>query len=260
MASSLLAAFWAILGTAVGSFLNLAADRLPAGGSLLSPPSYCATCERRLGLVDLAPILSYLALRGRCRTCRAVIGLRTLVVELATGLLFALTAWKIAPNSPGKWMTLILTSVYLSVLVLATVTDLEHGLILNRMIVPALGLGLVGAILAGWPDLLFHLGGGLAGAGIITLIIILSSGGMGWGDARLAGFIGLATGLPGTLFALFIAFVSGGIVAGAMLLTGKSQRGDTIPLGPFLAFGGGIVLLYGEEALQIFHALATLLR
>lgn len=259
MATGWLTLFWAVLGTAVGSFLNVVGDRLPEGGSLLSPPSCCEACGQRLTPAELVPVWSYLALRGRCRTCGAPIALRTLGVELATGLLFAVAAWRIAPVDLEGWRALLFASAYLAVLVVVTVTDLEHGLILNRVMVPAIGLGLVGSILAGWPALLHRLGGGLLGAGVIALIVVLVPGGMGWGDARLAGFIGLVTGLPGVLFALFIAFVSGGVVAGALMATGRRKRGETIPLGPFLALGGGAALLYGEEMLRAFHALSTLL-
>lgn len=259
MAAGLLIAFWAVLGTAVGSFLNVAADRLPGEASLLSPPSHCERCGRRLSPVELVPVWSYLALRGRCRTCGAPIGVRSLGVELSTGLLFALAASRSVPSNLREWVALLLTSAYLAVLVVVTVTDMEHGLILNRVIVPALGLGLIGALLTGgWPGLLSRLGGGLLGAGVIALIITLVPGGMGWGDARLAGFVGLVTGLPGVLFALFVAFVSGGVVAGVLLVSGHRRPGDTVPLGPFLALGGGAVLLYGEEILRAFHALAAL--
>lgn len=251
--------FWGLLGSAVGSFLNVVADRLPAGGSLLQPPSHCEACGRRLTALELLPVLSYLALGGRCRACGARIGLRTLLVELGSGALFALAAWRIVPADWRGWATLLLSSAYLAVLIAITATDLEHGLILDRVTFPAIGLALVGALLAGWPGLPYRLGGGLLGAGIFALIIALVPHGMGWGDAKLAGFVGLITGLPGVLFALFVAFVSGGLVAGVLLATGRRKRGDTLPLGPFLALGGAAVLLYGQEMVRAFHALAMLM-
>jgi len=260
MTTGLLALLWAVLGTAVGSFINVVADRLPQGRSLLTPPSHCAACGRRLSPTEMVPVWSYLALRGRCRACGATIGARTFWVELATGLLFALSAWRIAPADPRGWATLLLTSGYLSVLAAVTVTDLEHGLILDRVTLPAMGLGLIGSLMAGWPGLLRHLGGGLLGAGVIVLIIKLVPGGMGWGDAKLASFIGLATGLPGVLFALFVAFVGGGLVAAALMASGQRKRGETIPLGPFLAFGGGAALLYGGEMVRAFHILSASLK
>jgi leader peptidase (prepilin peptidase)/N-methyltransferase len=207
----------------------------------------------------LLPVLSYLALGGHCRTCGATVGVRVLAVEAGTGLLFALAAWRLAPDSLIQWATLLLVSAYLAALVIAAVTDLEHGLILDRATFPAIGLALVGAALTGWPEALYRLGGGLLGAAVIVLVIVLLPRGMGWGDAKLAGFVGLATGLPGVLFALFVAFVSGGIVAGALLATRRRRPGDAIPLGPFLALGGGMTLLYGKEMLHAFHALAEMM-
>jgi leader peptidase (prepilin peptidase)/N-methyltransferase len=182
--------------------------------------------------------------------------MRTLWVELGSGALFALAIWKTAPADWKEWATLVLASAYLAVLVAVTVTDLERGLILNRVVFPAIGLGLVGALLAGWPGLLYRLGGGLVGAGAIALIIALVPGGMGWGDAKLAGFVGLTAGLPGVLFALFVGFVFGGLVAGVLLALGRRKRRDTIALGPFLALGGAAALLYGEEMLRVFHMMA----
>jgi len=256
MGTGVLVGFWSVLGMAVGSFLNVLADRLPRGKSIISPPSLCSACGRRLTPAELIPVWSYLVLRGRCRTCGTPIGARTLGVELGTGFLFALAAWGIAPSDPVSWATLLLKSTYLAVLVTVTVTDLEHGVIPNRVTYPAIGLGLAGSILAGWPDLLRHLGGGLLGGGVIALIITLVPEGMGWGDAKLAAFVGMVTGLPGTLFALFVAFVSGGLVAGVLMATGRRKRGETISLGPFLALGGGAALLYGNELLAAFYWLA----
>lgn len=252
----ILTIFWGLLGAAVGSFLNVVADRLPEGGSLWRPPSHCQACGRRLTALELLPVLSYLALGGRCRTCKTPVGARVLAVELGTGLLFALAARKIAPTTLNAWSALLLASIYLAVLVAVTVTDLEHGLILDRVTFPAFGLGLLGALVAGWPGFLYRLGGGLLGTGIIALIIALVPHGMGWGDAKLAGFVGLITGLPGVLFALFTAFVSGGLVAGVLLALGRRKRRDTIPLGPFLALGGAAALLYGREMAVAFQALA----
>jgi leader peptidase (prepilin peptidase)/N-methyltransferase len=204
----------------------------------------------------MVPVLSYIVLRGRCRTCGTNVGVRVLMVELGAGLLFALAAWRAGTLGLTGWVSLVLLSAYLAVLLVVTVTDLEHGLILNKVIFPAITLGLVGSLRVEWPGLVGYLWGGVLGAAVIALIIWVVPGGMGWGDAKLAGFIGLVTGLPGVLFALFIAFVAGGIVAGVLMATGRRKRGETIPLGPFLAFGGATALLFGAELLKAFFALA----
>ena len=248
------------MGLAVGSFLNVVADRLPNDESIVSPPSYCGVCGRKLMGLEMIPVVSFLALRGRCRTCGASIGARVLWVELATGVLFA---WAASRASLSDWhglLHLVLVSTYFAVLVVVTVTDLEHGLILDKVIYPAVALALIEILLTGPQAWLSRVLGGVVGAGVIALIIWLSSEGMGWGDAKLAGFIGLVTGWPGMGFALFLAFVVGGLVAGVLLATGRKRRGQTVALGPFLAVGGAILLLVGTEtALNVFHSLARLL-
>lgn len=258
-AAYLVPAFWALVGLAVGSFLNVVADRLPRRQSLLAPPSHCAACQRRLAAFEMIPVISFLALRGRCRTCGAPIGARTVWVELAGGALYALAAWQIAPDDGRAWLDLLLTSIYLAVFIVVTVTDLEHGLILDAVTLPTLALALVGTLIVAPRLWLMHCLSGAAGAAIIILVIVLVPHGMGWGDVKLTALVGMVTGWPGVALALFTAFVSGGIVAAILLATGRKQRGQTIPLGPFLAFGGGLALLYHAEMLWAFYALARLM-
>ena len=248
------------MGLAVGSFLNVVADRLPNDESIVSPPSRCGACGRKLTALEMIPVVSFLALRGRCRTCGASIGARVLWVELATGVLFAWTASRASSSDWRGLLHLVVVSAYFAVLVVVTVTDLEHGLILDKVIYPAIALALIEILLAGPPAWLPRVLGGAVGAGVIALIIWLSSEGMGWGDAKLAGFIGLITGWPGVGFALFLAFVVGGLVAGVLLATRRKRRGQTVALGPFLAAGGAVLLLLGTDAaLNVFHSLARLL-
>jgi leader peptidase (prepilin peptidase)/N-methyltransferase len=248
--------FWTMVGLAVGSFLNVVADRLPADESIAAPPSHCGACGRPLAAWEMIPVLSFLALRGQCCTCHMRIGLRVLWVELGTGGLFALAAWLHPVADWRAGANVVLTSVYLAVLVVVTVTDLEYGLILDAVIVPAMVLAVFGALVVdvqNWP---LHLVSGIVGGGVIALIIALVPEGMGWGDAKLAALIGTVTGWPGVAFALFVGFVTGGIIAGALLATGRKARGQTIALGPFLAFGGALILLTGDAALRLFYALA----
>jgi leader peptidase (prepilin peptidase) / N-methyltransferase len=253
----LLIFFWLLLGVSFGSFINVLADRLPAGRSISTPPSHCGACGRRLTPPDLIPVISYLALRGRCRTCGASIGLRVFWVELLTGALFAFVAAHIAPTDVSGWLRLISISLYLIVFITVTVTDLEQQLILDVVIYPAIVLAVIGVAVSDGAALPAHLLGGAIGAGLIAVIIWLVPGGMGWGDAKLAGFIGLVVGLPGLPFALFVAFVSGGLVGGMLLAIRRKQRGQTIALGPFLALGGAAILLIGSDtAVQAFEALS----
>ncbi len=252
----LIVVYWTLIGAAVGSFLNMAADRLLKNESLLFPTSHCDACQHPLAPLDLIPVVSYLALRGRCRYCGARIGLRSLLVEAGTALLFALAAAAFTPRTAGELLTLTLVSLLLSLLVLVTVTDLEHGLILDRVTLPGMVVAGMYALTRGWPALSEHLLGGVVGALFIWLIIRLVPEGMGEGDLKLTALIGLSCGLKGLGLALFLGFVSGGIVAAALLLTGRKKRGDTLPLGPFLALGGAIALLYTPALLRLFDGLS----
>ncbi|MBI5567727.1 MAG: prepilin peptidase, partial [Chloroflexi bacterium] len=252
--------FWLLVGVSIGSFINVMADRLPEGRSITTPPSQCGACGRRLDALDLIPVISYLLLRGRCRTCGAAIGSRVFWVEVLTGAIFALVAARLAPTTAQDWLRLILISLYVTVLITVTVTDLEHQLILDVVIWPAIVIAVIDLLITDVAALPSHLLGGAIGAGLIALIIWLVPGGMGWGDAKLAGFIGLIVGLSGMPFALFVAFVSGGIVGGLLLASGRKQRGQTIALGPFLAIGGAFILLIGSDtAVNVFNSLSQLL-
>ncbi len=122
----------ALLGAAVGSFLNVCIDRLPAGKSLLRPPSSCDACQRRLRLRDLIPVISFLWLRRRCRHCEALIPWRVLWVEAATAVMFAFLYWYY-----GLGVELTMAIFYSSLFIVLLVIDLEHRLILNRVVFPA---------------------------------------------------------------------------------------------------------------------------
>ncbi|HEX9796454.1 MAG TPA: prepilin peptidase, partial [Anaerolineales bacterium] len=134
-----------VLGACVGSFLNVVADRLPAGESLLHPPSHCPACGRQLAKRELVPIVGWLALRGRCRTCTAPIPLRVPTVELTTALVFVAAGWLISP-----WPRLVFTMGFASLLIAIAAIDLEHQVVPNRLVYPALALALAAALLP-WP-------------------------------------------------------------------------------------------------------------
>lgn len=246
-----------VLGSAIGSFLNVVADRLPAGGSLMGPRSACPSCKTTLGTRDLVPILSYLWLRGQCRYCDVPIPRRLFVVELATASLFLAVYWRF-----GLGSDFLVVAVATVLLFAFAVTDVEHGLVLNRMVVPALFAGLAMApfwtqagIDRGFPGdlpemleaLLNSLAAGGAGFGFFLLIVLLLPAGMGWGDVKLAPVIGLIVGFPGIIFTLWVAIVSGGLVAAVLLATRRKTRKDAIPFAPYLALGAMASLLAGEH-------------
>jgi leader peptidase (prepilin peptidase)/N-methyltransferase len=219
----------------------------------------------------LVPVVSYIALRGRCRTCGVRIPARTLWVEIATGALFAFLWWSFGPS-----LRLLLNTVYFSILLAILVIDLEHKLVPNVIVLPATLLALVATplqliitppIYANYGFLaLFSRGnnalplptlsmisqliGGVVAFGIFFLVWIISPKGMGAGDVKLAGFVGLITGFPGALAAVFGSFIMGGVVALVLLATGKATRKTAIPFAPFMVIAAFLVMLYGDPLLH----------
>lgn len=239
-----LAWVYSLFGVVIGSFLNVCVDRLPGSGSIVSPPSHCPQCKRRLSNLELIPILSYIFLRGRCRSCGVKIPPRILAVELGTGVMFFLIWIRFGQS----WDT-VLVSIFGSLLLVIGLIDLEHQKILNILIYPAIGLGLllipVTHITTPWT----FLAGGALGFAVLFLIAVLSPGAMGMGDVKLTIFLGIILGYPEIIIVLFLAFVSGGLIAGILLAFKKIKRKDTIAFGPYLALAGLITLLYGDQIL-----------
>jgi leader peptidase (prepilin peptidase)/N-methyltransferase len=248
---------FALLGLVVGSFLNVCIDRLPRNESIVYPPSHCAICQHKLGFKDLVPVFSYLRLHGRCRYCQATIPRRIFWVELATGLIFALLYWHY-----GLSAELGIMAFYACLFTIIFVIDLEHGLILNKVVYPGMVIALLLSLLPHpWLTQWIVTGvanaalGGAIGFVILFLIAIVSRGGMGWGDVKLAALIGLATGFPLVFFSLIMGAIVGGIVAVALLIAKKKTRRETIPFGPFLALAAMITLLWGSDILNWYLGL-----
>ena len=240
-----------VLGLITGSFLNVCIDRLPRDKSIVKPPSHCDACQHRLGIKDLIPVFSYLRLRGRCRYCQASVPGKLVWVELAAGLIFALLYlhYRLSPE-------LAVMIFYGCLFIVVFVIDLEQGLILNKIIYPAMVVALLLALYP-WPWLTqiiqpgiasAALGGGI-GFALFFLIAVVSRGGMGWGDVKLVGLIGLATGFPLVFFAIVLGAVLGGLVAVALVIARKRTFKQTLPFGPFLALGAMITLLWGSNLL-----------
>jgi len=268
MLEPMLAVLAFIIGASIGSFLNLAADRIPAGRSIVKPRSFCESCQRQLESRDLFPVISYLWLRGRCRFCGATIPVRLMVVEAIMGILFTVLYVRY-----GLEVEFVVLGTAVSLLVLVALIDLERGLILNKIIYPSmivlvvlspfwteLGLsrsflgsdGLVGTLLN---SLLTGLGAFL----VFLAIAVAYPNGMGGGDVKLGGVIGLLVGFPGALLALWLAVVSGGLVAIGLVVLRKLGRKDTMPFGPFLALGAIVALLAGSEITSWYNDLGDLL-
>lgn len=250
-----------VIGAFAGSFLNVVADRLPAGGSLVSPRSYCMACLRRIPVRDLAPILGYAWLRGRCRHCAVRIPIRVVAVEAVSAALFALAYLRL-----GYGLAFGVFCACAALLLAIAVIDLEHRIIPNRLVVPS---SFVLVILAPfWPDFgidrefvfeharlasfVNSLLAGVGGLSFFWVVKLIYPQGMGAGDVKMAGTLGLMVGYPGIVLSIWAAAVLGGAVALVLLTLGGRSRKDAIPFGPFLSFGGIAALLGGAEIVDIY--------
>ena len=254
---------FAILGLVVGSFLNVCIDRLPQNKSIAFPPSHCGACQHKLSAKDLIPVFSYLRLRGRCRYCQASVPRRLFWVELAAALIFALLFWHY-----GLSAELGVMIFYACTFIVIFVVDLEHGLILNKVVYAGMVVALLLSLLPhSWlshttwltlaiqPSIASAALGGVAGFVIFLLIALISRGGMGWGDVKLAALIGLATGFPLVFVAIIMAAILGGIVAVVLVIAKRRKRRQTIPFGPFLALTAMVTLLWGSNILSWYMGL-----
>jgi prepilin signal peptidase PulO-like enzyme (type II secretory pathway) len=236
-----------MLGTVVAVFLNICIDRLPGNASIFSPRLLCASCNHRLTIKDIIPIFSYIWLRGNCRYCQATIPRRIIWVEAGTGALFGYIYWHY-----GLSVELAINSFYCCLFIILMVIDLEHKLILNKVTYPAIGIALIINVFSFEPGIVHAAIGGGIGLGLFLLIALISRGGMGWGDVKMAALIGLITGYPLVFVAIVLAIIFGGLVAIAMLLFKKKGRKEGMPFGPFLSLGVMTTLLFGAEILDWF--------
>jgi leader peptidase (prepilin peptidase)/N-methyltransferase len=262
----LITILFALLGLCVGSFLNLCIDRLPQGKSIVRPRSHCDSCNQTLVAADLVPFFGYLWLRGRCRYCGARIPLRLPIVELATGVIFAVLAWYYYQNF-GLGSELAFALVYGALFIVIFVIDLEQGLVLNNVVLFGIALALIFSFFQSgfeefWPKAgpgitLSALLGGATGFLIMLLPYLISRGGMGAGDVKLAGLIGMAVGFPQILAALLVGIIIGGLVAVVLLITRIRKRKEAIPFGPFLAVGAMVALVWGGELIEWYRNTVT---
>jgi len=240
-----------LMGLALGSFLNVAATRLPAGEQPWPGRSRCPHCRASLPWYDNLPLLSFLRLRGRCRFCAAPIPWRYPLLELAGGLL-ALGLWLKFPGS----LQLLAYGPFGYALLLLTVIDLEHRLLLDVITYPGLALGLLLALFLPAPGFLEALGGAVAGWTLFFLIGWLYekfSGrrGMGGGDVKLLAMIGAFLGVSSLPLIILVSAVLGSLTGLGLVLAGGAWRDGawrhaSLPFGPFLAAAALLYLFTGD--------------
>jgi len=246
----ILVAGCAVLGLVVGSFLNVVAWRLPRGKSVASPPSHCPACDAPVRARDNVPVLSWALLRGRCRDCGSPISLRYPAVELLTAGVFALLAWRIGlePELPA-FLYLGAVGVALALI------DLDIKRLPNSLTLPsyAVGAALLGLAALADADLAAYL---RALLGMLTLfafyflLAFIYPAGMGFGDVKLAGVLGMYLGWLGWgVLAVggFLGFLLGGLVGGALMMAKRAGRKTAIPFGPFMLAGALLAVLWGHE-------------
>ena len=271
-----------VLGLFIGSFLNVVIYRLPRRASLSMPPSHCTSCGRRLAWYENIPVLSWVALCGRCRTCKSRISLRYPVIELLTGLLFLTTALRFVPdlaNAPtladavARGSVLIAALWFVAASIALAMIDLDTQTLPNRIISPSVIViaalyliasvsSLFGAPTAGagsaWSGALTALLGAIVIGLLYLVIAFISPRGMGMGDVKYAVLIGLTLGWHGwsyIILGVLLPFLIGGIVAAILLATGRVRRKTGIPFGPSMALGGVAALEWGGTLMSAYLSL-----
>lgn len=251
----------AVLGLAVGSFLNVVIWRVPRGESVVSPPSACPRCGHGIRARHNVPVLGWLLLRGRCYDCGEPISPRYPLVEAATGVAFALVAW----YAGLSWELPAL--LFLAALTIALgLIDLDTRRLPDAIVLPSYGVALVLLALAAWNpggdphwDALLRAAiGGVALFAVYFLLLLVYPSGMGFGDVKLAGVLGLFLGYYGwasLVVGWFAAFLLGGLFAIALLVTGRAGRKSSVPFGPWMLLGAWIGIVAGDAVWQWYQAL-----
>jgi leader peptidase (prepilin peptidase) / N-methyltransferase len=236
-----------VLGAVVGSFLNVVVHRLPLGESLARPGSRCPHCRASIAPYDNVPVLSWLVLRGRCRRCGAPVSPRYPLVELLTAATFAGIV-----AARGVDDDLAMRLPFAAALIALAAIDLDHRLLPNKIVYPLAAYGVVATAVVDSSDLVEHL---LAGAGAFVLLlaaVLAYPAGMGMGDVKLAGAMGVFLGLS-VIPAMLVAFLLGSLVGlGIMLREGAAARKKAVPFGVFLALGGIAGVFAGPELIELY--------
>ena len=230
-----------LTGLMIGSFLNVIIYRLPLNKSIIFPSSHCPNCETKLKYYDLIPILSYISTKGKCKYCGEKISLQYPIVELLTALLFLLTFLKYGLNAEFIIMLIVISS-----LIIVSFIDLEHQIIPNEITFSLIPLGLVMSVFLNHISFINSLLGLVIPVGLLLLIAFIYKKGMGIGDVKLIGMIGVFVGWKYALISIFIGSLLGSIYGIFMMATDKMSRKTRIPFGPFISSGAVIMILWGD--------------
>ena len=239
----------AALGAIIGSFLNVCIYRLPRGQSIVWPASACPHCHRPLAWFENIPVVSYLVLRGRCRTCRGSISVRYPIVEALTAAMFAAGWWFYGPS-----LLLVSRLLFGCALIVLFAIDLEHHLLPNVVTLPGVVVGFLLSLVAepGWVASLIGiaLGGGILFAIAEAYYRIRHEEGLGMGDVKMLAMIGAFIGWKLTLVTLMMASVAGSAIGLLMMATGRGGMKYALPFGTFLALGAAVAAVAGPGLLE----------
>jgi leader peptidase (prepilin peptidase)/N-methyltransferase len=239
----------AVLGLFIGSFLNVCIHRIPISESVMWPASHCPVCNKPIKPWDNIPVVSYILLGGRCRSCSAKISLRYPVVETLSALLALSMLYRF-----GLTVSFGIYYLWACVLLVITFIDIDYQIIPDRLSLGGiiLGLGLVYWLPVTYRDALIGL---VLGAGLLIAVIygyyfLTKKQGMGGGDVKLLGMIGVFTGWQGVLFTIFMGSLAGTLFGLPWALMQKKTMKAAIPFGPFLALGALIFVLWGTQLID----------
>src|SRR3989344_8157640 len=240
-----------ILGSAVGSFLNVVIDRTTRGEAIFGR-SYCDHCKATLAAVDLVPIVSFIALGTKCRYCKKPLSWQYPIVEGLTGLLFVLAFWMLSFSGQLSAITLLYYFFLISILIVVAVVDFKYSLVPTTLVFAA-------SLVSLFYNYFFLTSGQFVqsvaaafGAAIFFFVIVLLTRGrgMGEGDVVLGFLIGMVLGLKESVLAIFLAFLIGAIISVFLITLGKKHFGQTIPFAPFLTLGFLISLFWAEPIIN----------
>ena len=247
--------FVAIMGLILGSFFNVVIHRLPERQSLSHPGSHCPKCGKPVRWFDNVPVLSYLILNGRCRDCRTRIPFRYPLVEMISGLGFALLYWRFGWTwTFGRYLLLY------GFLVPIAFIDWDRKLILNRLTLPCAVTGLAYILvfqIAMWKSALTGMATGALGLLFLGFLgsLIFKKDSLGMGDVKMIGIIGLYVGFPDVFYVMIFAMISAALYIVYGLISKRLEMGEHIPFGPFIAIGALVQLLAGAQILSWYVGL-----
>lgn len=250
MSNSILMFVAFCLGLCIGSFLNVCISRVPLGNSIVTPGSRCPVCGEAIRFYDNIPVISFLLLRARCRSCATRISIRYPAVELLTGAMAVFVVLKYGFNLPA-----LIYFLFIASLLVITFIDIDHQIIPDRISLAGIVAGLVLSALL--PEITFTesiigvlAGGGSLFAVAMTYYLITGKEGMGGGDIKLLAMIGAFTGWQGVIFTVFAASATGTVI-GLILMAAKGRNLKfAVPFGPFLSFGAVVYLFFGQALIH----------